>query len=54
MLRFEKYKAYLSFKDNFWGDDLTEMQLISKYNQVIQLLLCVIDISSKHAQSYKQ
>ena len=29
--KFEKRKVYSSFKDNIWGTDIAEMQLISKY-----------------------
>ena len=30
--KFEKRKVYSSFKDNIWGADLEDMQLISKFN----------------------
>ena len=40
---------YSSFKDNIWGVDLADMQLISKYNKGIKYLLCVIDLFSKYA-----
>ena len=40
---------YSSFKDNIWGVDLADMQLISKYNKSIRYLLCVIDLFSKYA-----
>ena len=30
--KFKKTKLYPSFKDNIWGVDLADMQLISKYN----------------------
>ena len=30
--KFKKQKLYPSFKDNIWGVDLADMQLISKYN----------------------
>ena len=40
---------YSSFKDNIWGVDLADMQLISKYNKGIRYLLCVIDLFSKYA-----
>ena len=40
---------YSSFKDNIWGVDLADMQLISKYNKRIKYLLCVIDLFSKYA-----
>ena len=37
------------FKDNIWGADLADMQLISRYNKGNRFLLCVIDIFSKYA-----
>ena len=42
-------KVYSTFKDNIWGADLADMQLLSKYNKEIRFLLCVIDIFSKYA-----
>ena len=47
--KFKKRKVYSSFKDNIWGVDLADMQLISKYNKGIKYLLCVIDLFSKYA-----
>ena len=47
--KFEKTKIYSTFKDNIWGVDLADMQLLSKYNKGIRFLLCVIDIFSKYA-----
>ena len=44
----KKTKVYFSFKDNIWGVDLADVQLISKYNKGIKYLLCVIDIFSKY------
>ena len=38
-----------SFKDNVWGVDYYDMQLLSKFNKGFRLLLCVIDIFSKYA-----
>ena len=46
---FKRRKVYSSFKDNFWGVDLADMQLISKYNKGIKYLLCVIDLFSRYA-----
>ena len=40
---------YSAFKDNIWGADLADMQLISKFNKGYRFLLCVIDIFSKYA-----
>ena len=40
---------YSTFKDNIWGADLADMQLISKFNKGFRFLLCVIDIFSKYA-----
>ena len=39
---------YYSFKDNIWGADLADTQLISKYNKGIRYLLCAIDLFSKY------
>ena len=46
--KFKKRKVYSTFKDNIWGADLADMQLLSKYNKGIRFLLCVIDIFSKY------
>ena len=46
---FKKRKVYSGFKDNGWGADLADMQLISKLNKRFRFLLCVIDIFSKYA-----
>ena len=43
---FDKRKVNSLFRDNIWGADLTDMQLISKFNQGFRLLLCIIDIFS--------
>ena len=45
---FKKRKNYSGFKDNIWGADLADMQLISKFNKGFRFLLCVIDIFSKY------
>ena len=47
--KFEKRKIYSTFKDNIWGVDLADMQLLSKYNKGIRFLLCAIDSFSKYA-----
>ena len=47
--KFKKRKVYSSFKDNIWGVDLADMQLISKHNKGIRYLLCVIDLFIKYA-----
>ena len=39
---FKKRKVYSSFKDNLWGIDLADMQLISKYNKGIRFFLYAI------------
>ena len=41
-------KVYSSFRDNIWGVDLADMQLLSKFNKGFRFLLCVIDIFSKY------
>ena len=45
----KRRKVYSSFRDNIWGVDLADMQLLSKYNKEIKYLLCAIDIFSKYA-----
>ena len=47
--KFKKRKVYSSYKDNIWGVDLTNIQLLSKYNKGIKYLLCAFDIFSKYA-----
>ena len=47
--KLKKRKVYSGFKDNIWGADLADMQLISKFNKGLRFLLCVIDIFSKYA-----
>ena len=42
-------KKSLFFIDNIWVVDLADMQFISKFNEGIRFLLCVIDIFSKYA-----
>ena len=46
--KFKKRKVYSAFKDNIWGADLADMQLISKFNKGFRFL-CVTDIFSKYA-----
>ena len=46
--KLKKRKLYSRFKDNIWGGDLADMQLISKFNKGFRFLLCVIDIISKY------
>ena len=45
----EKKVVYSAFKDNIWGADLADMQLISKFNKGFRFLSSVIDIFSKYA-----
>ena len=47
--KFKKRNDCSFFKDNIWGVDLADMQLISKHNKGIRYLLCVIDLFSKYA-----
>ena len=47
--KFKKEKVYSGFRDNIWGADLVDVQLISKFNKGYRFLLCVIDIFSKYA-----
>ena len=45
----KKRIVYSRFKDNIWGADLADIQLISKFDKGFRFLLCVIDIFSKYA-----
>ena len=47
--KIKKRKVYSSFRDNIWGIDLADMQLLSKFNTGFRFLLCVIAIFSKYA-----
>ena len=47
--KFRKRKVYSSFRDNIFGVDVADMQLLNKYNKGFRFLLCVIDIFSKYA-----
>ena len=47
--KFKKGKIYSGFKDNIWGFDLADIQLISKFNKGFKFLLWVIDIFGKYA-----
>ena len=38
--KFVKRKVYSSFRNNIWGADLADMQLISKFNKGFRFLLC--------------
>ena len=46
--KIKKRKVYSGFKDNIWAVDLSDMQLISKFNKESRFLLYVIDIYSKY------
>ena len=47
--KIEKRKVYSLFRDSIWGNDLADMQLLSKFNKRFRFLLCIIDIYSKYA-----
>ena len=47
--KFKRRTIYSRFKDNIWGADLGDMQLINKSNKRFRFLLCVIEIFSKYA-----
>ena len=48
--KFKNRGVYSLFRDNIWGANLADMQLLSKFNKQFRLLLCVIDTYSKHAR----
>ena len=47
--KFERRKVHSLFVDNIWGADISDMQLISKFNKEIVFLFCAVDIFSKYA-----
>ena len=49
IINFQKRTVYSGFKDNIWGTDFADMQLISKFDKGFRLSLCLIDILSKDA-----
>ena len=46
--KFKKKKVYSGFKDNIWGADLADMQLISTFDKGFRFLLSVIDLFGKY------
>ena len=46
--KFNKRKVYSQFRDNIWGVDLADTQLLSKKNKGIKYLLCAMDLFSKY------
>ena len=42
---FKKRTVYSRFKDNIWGTDLADMQLISKFSKGFRFLLYIIGCS---------
>ena len=42
--KFKKRKLYSSFRDNIWGADLADVQILSKFTKGFRFLLCVIDV----------
>ena len=46
---FNKRKVYSAFRENIWGADLAEVQLICKFNKGFRYLLCFIEVFSKYA-----
>ena len=44
--KFKKITVYSRYRDNIWGADLADMQLISKFDKGFRFLLCIIDIFS--------
>ena len=50
--KFKNRTVYSRFKDNIWGADLADMQLISTFIKRFRLLLCVIDIFSKYTRVF--
>ena len=49
IIKFNKRKVHSSFTNNIWGDDIADMQLLSKFIKIFRFLLSTIDIYSKYA-----
>ena len=47
--KFNKRKVYSQFKDNIWGVDLADMQSLTRKDEGIKYLLCVIDLYRQYA-----
>ena len=47
--KFKRRKVYSSFRNNIWGNDLVDMESLSKCNKGIKYLLCAIDLFSEYA-----
>ena len=47
--KFKNRTVYSEFKDNIWGADLADMQLLSQFNKRFRFLLWVINIFSRYA-----
>ena len=47
--KFKKRTVYSGFKDNIWGSDSADMQLISKFNKGFRFLICIMDTFSKYS-----
>ena len=47
--KFSQRKVYSQFRQNIWGVDLADTQLLSKKNKGNKYLLCAIDLFSKYA-----
>ena len=45
----KRIKVCSSFKNDIWGANLTDVQLLSKRNKRIRFLLCVADTFSKYS-----
>ena len=43
-----RMQIYSGSKDNIWGADLADMQLISKFSKGFRFLLCATDIFRKY------
>ena len=41
--KFEKRRVLSFLIENIWGADFADFQFLSKFNEVIRFLLCVID-----------
>ena len=40
--KFKKRKVYSGIRDNIWGADLADMQLMSNFNRILIFIMCYL------------
>ena len=52
--KFEKWKAYLIVKDNIWGADYANLQLISRFNKSFYYAQSIFLVNMQGSGSYNR